>query len=77
MKSGGIAAACTPRASFPGRSFRSPNSSDQDVGNSPHPSFLEATSMELDKDMLALPSEAKLGASPWDGINVRIWENAS
>jgi hypothetical protein len=36
MKSGGIAAACTPRGSFPGRRFRSPNSSDQDVDNSPY-----------------------------------------
>jgi hypothetical protein len=33
--------------------------------------------MDLDKDILALPCEAKLGAPPWDGINVRIWENAS
>jgi hypothetical protein len=33
MKSGGIAAACTPRASFPGRSFRSPKSNDQDVAD--------------------------------------------
>jgi hypothetical protein len=33
MRSGGIAAACTPRASFPGRSFRSPNSSDQDAAS--------------------------------------------
>ena len=30
--------------------------------------------MDLDKDMLALPAEAKLGAPapPSDGINVRI-----
>ncbi len=36
-------------------------------------------SMDLDKDMLALPAEAKLNQPPppWDGINVRIWENVS
>src|SRR5258708_8647669 len=34
MMSGGIAAACSPGGSWPGRSIRSPNSSDQDVGNS-------------------------------------------
>jgi len=35
--------------------------------------------MNLDKDMLALPAEAKLSAPApsWDGINVRIWENVS
>jgi hypothetical protein len=33
--------------------------------------FLEAMSMDLDQDMVALPAEAP----PWDGINVRIWEN--
>jgi len=39
--------------------------------------FLEAMSMDVDKDMLALPAEAKLSppAPPWDGIHVRIWEN--
>jgi hypothetical protein len=75
MASGGIAAACSQGESWPGRSFRSPNSSDQDVGNSPYPSFLEAMSMDLDQDMVALPAEAP----PWDcdGINVRIWENVS
>jgi hypothetical protein len=35
--------------------------------------FLEARSMDLDQDMVALPAEAP----PWDGINVRIWENVS
>jgi hypothetical protein len=35
--------------------------------------FLEAMSMDLDQDMVALPAEAP----PWDGINVRIWENVS
>jgi hypothetical protein len=36
-------------------------------------------SMGPDKDTLALPAEAKLGAPapPWDGIDVRIWENVS
>jgi hypothetical protein len=34
-------------------------------------------SMDLDKDMLALPAEAKLGAPPRDGVNVRIWKNVS
>jgi hypothetical protein len=36
-------------------------------------------SMNLAKDMLALPAEAKLSAPApsWDGINVRIWENVS
>jgi hypothetical protein len=29
--------------------------------------------MDLDQDMVALPAEAP----PWDGINVRIWENVS
>ena len=33
--------------------------------------LLEAMSMELNQDMVALPAEAP----PWDGINVRIWEN--
>src|ERR1700704_1643428 len=33
LKSGGIAAACTPRGSWPGRRFRSPNSSDQYVAS--------------------------------------------
>ena len=33
---GGIAAACSPEGSWPGRRFRSPNSSDQDVVASPH-----------------------------------------
>ena len=33
--------------------------------------------MDLDKDMLALPAEAELGEPPWDGVNVRIWENVS
>jgi hypothetical protein len=33
--------------------------------------LLEATPMDPDKDMPALPAEAP----PWDGINVRIWEN--
>ena len=33
---------------------------------------LEAMSMDLDQDVVALPAEAP----PWDGINVRIWENA-
>lgn len=39
--------------------------------------FLEAMWMDVDKDMLALPAEAKLSppAPHWDGINVRIWEN--
>src|SRR4030081_3926568 len=36
MKPGGIAAACSPGGSWPGRSIKSPNSSDQDVGNSPY-----------------------------------------
>jgi hypothetical protein len=31
---GGIAAACSQAESWPGRGFRSPNSSDRDVGNS-------------------------------------------
>jgi hypothetical protein len=35
--------------------------------------LLEAMSMELNQDMVALPAEAP----PWDGINVRIWENVS
>jgi hypothetical protein len=35
--------------------------------------FLEAMSMDLDQDMVALPAEAP----PWDGINVRIWVNVS
>jgi hypothetical protein len=35
--------------------------------------FLEAMSMDLNQDMVALPAEAP----PWDGINVRIWENVS
>jgi hypothetical protein len=35
--------------------------------------FLEAMSMDLDQDMVALPADAP----PWDGINVRIWENVS
>jgi hypothetical protein len=41
--------------------------------------FLKAMSMDLDKDMLALPAEAKFiaPAPPRDGINVRIWENVS
>jgi hypothetical protein len=30
-------------------------------------------SMDVDKDMLALPAEAP----PWDGVNVRIWKNVS
>ena len=34
MASGGIAAACSPEESWPGRSFRSPNSSDQRIDNS-------------------------------------------
>ena len=40
---------------------------------------LEAMSMDLEKDTLALPAGAKLGAPapPWDGIKVRIWENVS
>jgi hypothetical protein len=29
--------------------------------------------MDLDQDMVALPADAP----PWDGINVRIWENVS
>jgi hypothetical protein len=33
--------------------------------------LLEAMSMDLNQDMVALPAEAP----PWDGINVRIWEN--
>ena len=33
VESGGIAAACSPGGSWPGRSFRSPNSSDQDVAS--------------------------------------------
>jgi hypothetical protein len=33
LKCGGIAAACTPRGSWPGRGFRSPNSSDQHVAS--------------------------------------------
>ena len=32
---GGIAAACSQGGSWPGRRFRSPNSGDQDIGNSP------------------------------------------
>jgi hypothetical protein len=34
-------------------------------------------SMDLDQDMLALPAAPGSGSSapPWDGINVRIWEN--
>jgi hypothetical protein len=35
--------------------------------------FLEAMSMDLNQDMVALPAEAP----PWDGINVRIWVNVS
>jgi hypothetical protein len=35
--------------------------------------FLEAMSMDLDQDMVALPAEAP----PWDGIIVRIWVNVS
>jgi hypothetical protein len=35
--------------------------------------FLEAMSEDLNQDMVALPAEAP----PWDGINVRIWENVS
>ena len=34
--------------------------------------LLEAMSMDLNQDMVALPE-----APPWDGINVRIWENVS
>ena len=33
VESGGIAAACSPGGSWPGRSIRSPNSSDQDVAS--------------------------------------------
>jgi hypothetical protein len=35
--------------------------------------FLEAMSIDLNQDMVALPAEAP----PWDGINVRIWVNVS
>jgi hypothetical protein len=35
--------------------------------------FLEAMSIDLNQDMVALPAEAPL----WDGINVRIWVNVS
>jgi hypothetical protein len=33
VEPGGIAAACMPRGSWPGRKFRSPNSSDRDVAS--------------------------------------------
>jgi hypothetical protein len=34
-------------------------------------------SMDLDKDMFALPAEAKLAAPSRDGVHVRIWKNVS
>ncbi len=42
VRPGGIAAACSQGGSWPGRSFGSPNSSEQDIGNSPYPSISEA-----------------------------------
>jgi hypothetical protein len=47
MMSGGIAAACSPGGSWPGRSIRSPNSSDQDVGNSHTARWLSFPMSEL------------------------------
>ena len=65
LPSGDIAPACSQGASWPGRSFRSPNSSDQDIGDSPcRPQCAETH--DTSKPTLSAPRPIiSLVGSPW------------
>ncbi len=65
LASGGIAAACWPGGSWPGRRFRSPNSSDQDVASS----YRQLTSGDVTRRSAsdASPIAVLRAALPWFG----------